>query len=206
MTRERQRLRILYEDRIGAVRDFPLHRLVIAAAHDLCEQFERWRLEQRVIAIPKNGQGSVMNEVTRAPIHRDDGVCLLAWLDDDHVRDLFPDGSRLTRAVVIERVKERAGTIGPGRLEVFLLDKNLESLLEALEPELRDSLGEEVVTKAIRKKRLDSRDQLLLHIANSSRLRELLRRRHRGFDCVARYVALIATVEPWPFHGAAVDG
>lgn len=206
MTRERQRLRILYEDRLGAVPDFPLHRLVIAATHDLCARTERWQLEQRVIAIPKKGQGSVLNEVGRSRIHLDDGVCLLAWIDADHVRDLFPDGSQLTRTEVIARVKARAGTLGPGRLEVFLLDKNLESLLEALEPELRDAFGEEAVTKAIRKKRLDSRDQLLLHIARSPQLRTNLRERHRGFDCVTWYVAAIATLEPWPFHGATADG
>ncbi|HWO22936.1 MAG TPA: hypothetical protein VNO30_29450 [Kofleriaceae bacterium] len=35
----------------GAIPDFSLHRLVLAAAHDLCPQLERWQLEQRVIAV-----------------------------------------------------------------------------------------------------------------------------------------------------------
>jgi hypothetical protein len=201
MTRERQRLRILYEDQLGAVPDFPLHRLVLAAAHDLCQhRIERWRLDQRVVAIPKKGQGSVLAEVGRTRIHLDAGVCVLAWIDDDHVRDLFPGAARATRAEVIERIKQRAGTPGPGRLEVFLLDQNLESLLQALDRELRDALGEETVAKAIRNKRLDQRDQLLVHIARSPGLRAHLRERHGGFDGVTRYVAAIATVEPWPFH------
>jgi hypothetical protein len=51
MTRERQRLRILYEDQLGAIPDFPLHRLVLAAAHDRCPQLVRWQLEQRMIAV-----------------------------------------------------------------------------------------------------------------------------------------------------------
>jgi len=200
MTREPQRLRLLYEDQLGVVPDFPLHRLVIAAAHDLCPQFERWRLEQRVIAIPKKGQGAVLKEVGRARSHLDAGVCLLAWLDEDHVRDLFPNASRASRAEVIALVKQRAGTLDPGRLEVFLLDRNLESLLLALDVELREAFDDETVTKAIRKKRLDQRDRLLLHIAAHRGLRARLRERHQGFDCVARYVATIATLEPWPFH------
>jgi hypothetical protein len=161
---------------------------------------ERWCLDQRVIAIPKKGQGAVLNEVGRAALHANAGVCVLAWLDDDHMRDLFPGASQATRAEVIELIKQRAGALGPGRFEVFLLHQNLESLLQALEGELREAFGEETVTKAIRKKRLDARDQLLLHAAHSRDLRTRLRERHQGFDCVARYVAAIATVEPWPFH------
>jgi hypothetical protein len=200
MTRERQRLRILYEDQLGAVPGFPLHRLVLAAAHDLCPHLERWRLEQRVIALPKKGQGGVLNEVRRARLHADAGVCVLAWIDDDHVRDLFPGAAREARAEVIQRVKQQGGALDPGRVEIFLLDRNLESLLQALEPELREALGEEQVTKAIRKKRLDARDALLIHISGSRDLRERLRQRHGGFDCVTRYVAALATCEPWPFH------
>jgi hypothetical protein len=74
------------------------------------------------------------------------------------------------------------------------------SLLQALEPELREALGDERVTKAIRKKRLDARDDLLIHISSSRDLRGRLRERHSGFDCVTRYVAALATLEPWPFH------
>ena len=199
MTRERQRLRILYEDQIGAVPRFPLHRLVIAAANDLCA-IERWRLEQRVIAIPKKGRDRVLEELSRAQTHLNDGACLLAWLDDDRVRDAFPNASQLTHAATIELVKARAGTHSPGRIEAFLLDKNLESLLQALRSELVDAFDATFMDKAITKKRLDSRDQCLLHIASSPWLRELLRQRHQGFDCVTRYVAAIATIEPWPFH------
>jgi len=66
--------------------------------------------------------------------------------------------------------------------------------------------GEETVTRAIHKKRLDSRDQLLLHIAHNRDRRQLLRERHQGFDCVTRYVAAVATLEPWPFHPATTPG
>jgi hypothetical protein len=101
---------------------------------------------------------------------------------------------------VIALIKQRAGALAPGRLEVFLLDQNLESLLQVLEVELRATFGADTVTKAIQKKRLDPRDQLLLHIANDPSLRALLRERHQGFDCVTRYVAAIAALESWPFH------
>jgi len=79
MTLERQRLRILYEDRIGALPGFPLHRLVIAAAHDLCA-IDRWRLEQRVIAIPKKGRDRVLEELSRARTHLNDPALLRAWV------------------------------------------------------------------------------------------------------------------------------
>jgi hypothetical protein len=189
MTGERQRFRIFYEDQSGSVSPFPLHRLVLAAAHDHCpDRLARWALDHRVIAIPKKGQSNVLEEVGRTRRHLDAGVCVIAWLDTDHVRDLFPKASRAARAEVIDLVKQRAGAIDPGRLEVFLLDQNLESLLEALERELRDQVGEELTTRAIRKKRLDARDQLLLHVASGRELRRLLRARHQGFDCLTRAV------------------
>ena len=65
---------------------------------------------------------------------------------------------------------------------------------------LREAFGDERLTKAIRKKRLDARDDLLVHISGRHDLRVLLRERHQGFDCVARYVSALASLEPWPFH------
>ena len=48
MTDEQERLYVLYEDRLGEDRnDFPLHRLVTAAAHDCCcDDLELWRLRR----------------------------------------------------------------------------------------------------------------------------------------------------------------
>lgn len=81
----------------------------------------------------------------------------------------------------------------PPPLEVFLLDDNLEDLLSTLE----DHLDSTQLAKALRKK-LDARDILLDDIAHAPALRETLRARHAGFDCVSRFVACIATTEPWP--------
>jgi hypothetical protein len=204
MTHERVRLRILYEDRVGDEQvDFPLHRLVVAAAHDCCEGLELWRLRKRVQGIPKKGRDNVLRDLGRARIHIDAGVYLLAWLDEDRIREAFPNASRLTRTEVIGLVKAKASAADPDRVEVFLLDRNLESLLEALEQELVDALDHETVHRAIEKrgsKTVDSRDSCLLHIANSAPLRALLRGRHQGFDWITRNVARIATLEPWPFR------
>jgi hypothetical protein len=39
---------------------------------------------------------------------------------------------------------------------------------------------------------------LLDEIASTPALRATLRDRHAGFDCASRFVACIATTEPWP--------
>jgi hypothetical protein len=205
MTHEQVRLRVLYEDRIGDEQiDFPLHRLVVAAAHDCCEGIELWKLRKRIQGIPKKGRDNVLADLGRAHVHINAGVYLLAWLDEDRIRDAFPDVSRSTpNEEVIRRIKAKVNASDPARVEVFLLNRNLESFFEVLEQELGDALDRETVHSAIEKRgkdAVDCRDGCLMHIANSRWLRDLLRTRHQGFDWVTRYVARIATLEPWPFH------
>lgn len=128
------------------------------------------------------------------------GVLLLAWLDEDRIRDAFPGAAGASPAEVVSLVKGRAKDLDPARVEVFLLERNLESLLEALARPLSDALGAETVQRALDKRgsaAVDCRDQCLLQIANTRSLRELLRDRHAGFEWVTRYVAEIVTREPW---------
>jgi len=210
MTRERERLRILYEDGRGAGGGFPLHRLVVATASDLCEGIERRVLESRVTEIPLRGRDPVLAELRHAERHLRYGVKLLVWLDNDHIREAFPNASPTSsNEEIVKLVKAKANVSDLARIDVFLLERNLESLLERLEEELVIELDSKIVHKAINKKgshKVESRDICLLHIANNPRLRELLRGRHEGFDWVTRHVAQIATVEPWPFHGPPNDG
>lgn len=78
-------------------------------------------------------------------------------------------------------------------MEVFLLDDNLEDLLSSIGAQLDPAL----LAKA-RAKRLDARDMLLDEIAHNRQLRAALRANHSGFDCVSRFVACVAAMDPWP--------
>jgi hypothetical protein len=99
--------------------------------------------------------------------------------------------------VVIATIKARApeGRDGsrPKPLEVLLLDDNLEDLLSSIGPHLDPAL-----LATARSKRLDARDLLLDEIGRSRQLRAGLRASHTGFDCVSRFVACVAAMDPWP--------
>ena len=98
---------------------------------------------------------------------------------------------------MISAIKARAPQVGDGSrpkpLEVFLLDHNLEDLLSSIAAHLDATL----LAKA-RAKRLDARDMLLDEIGRNRQLRAALRVNHAGFDCVSRFVACVAAMEPWP--------
>jgi len=81
----------------------------------------------------------------------------------------------------------------PKPVEVFLLDDNLEDLLKSIDTHLDPAL----LAKASAK-RLDARDMLLDEIGRSRQLRAVLRASHSGFDCVSRFVACVAAMDPWP--------
>jgi hypothetical protein len=190
------RLVILYEDARGPLQRFPLHDLVVKSAADLC-RLELHELSRRVAAVPKKGVHNVLADVSRSDRFVRTGAHVLVWVDNDRIRRALQLDPRCARQIVIATIKGLAPELhAPSRpkpLEVFLLDDNLEDLLSCIAARLDPAL----LTKALAK-RLDARDALLDTIGRDRQLRATLRASHGGFDCVSRFVACVATTEPWP--------
>jgi len=190
-----RRLVILYEDSRGPFQRFPLHDLVVKCAADLV-RLDVHEILRRVAAVPKNGVTKVLDDVGSGRFTQR-GEHLLVWVDNDRIRQALQLAPRCARETVIAAIKARApessGGSRPKPVEVFLLDDNLEDLLSSIGAQLDPAL----LAKA-RAKRLDARDMLLDEIARNQQLRAALRANHSGFDCVARFVACVAAMEPWP--------
>jgi hypothetical protein len=190
-----RRLVILYEDSRGPFQRFPLHDLVVKSAADLVRLDVR-ELLRRVVAVPKNGVTKVLDDVGSGRFTQR-GEHLLVWVDNDRIRRALQLAPRCARETVIEAIKARGpeirGGARPKPVEVFLLDDNLEDLLSSIGARLDPAL----LAKA-RAKRLDARDMLLDEIGHNRQLRAALRANHSGFDCVSRFVACVAVMEPWP--------
>src|SRR5882757_4701766 len=99
------RLVILYEDARGPRNRFPLHDLVVRSAADLAG-IPIHELARRVLAVPKNGANKVLDALER------DGNLLykqhsrvLAWLDNDRIRQALKVSSMTSRADVIAKIK-----------------------------------------------------------------------------------------------------
>jgi hypothetical protein len=190
------RLVVLYEDSRGPLKRFPLHDLLVKSAADLVP-LAMHELFRRVIAVPKRGVNNVLDEVTRSDRFHAGGALRLVWVDNDRIRRALQLAPDCARATVISTIKERAPVVHdrtrPKSLEVFLLDDNLEDLLSSVATQLDATL----LAKA-RAKKLDARDTLLDDIGRDRQLRAALRANHAGFDCVSRFVACVAAMEPWP--------
>jgi hypothetical protein len=191
-----RRLVILYEDSRGPLQRFPLHDLVVKSAADLVP-LEVHELFRRVVVVPKNEVQNVLADVARGDRYFGTGTRVLVWVDNDQIRRALELAPRCSRETVIAAIKARAPEVRDGSrpkpVEVFLLDDNLEDLLSSISAQLDTAL----LAKA-RAKRLDARDALLDDIGRHRRLREVLRASHAGFDCVSRFVACLAAMDPWP--------
>ncbi len=134
------------------------------------------------------------------------GARLLAWIDEDKVhRDLkLPANS--PRHVLVDQIKAKAilQRSHDGRVEVFLLQRNLEHLIAAVRdlPNENNPLTPELIALAIAGKQLDARDAIFDELAKSSptsaKLREQLRRAHPGFSAVSHFVMCTLTQPQWP--------
>jgi hypothetical protein len=187
---------ILYEDAHGPHQRFPLHDLVVKSAGDFVS-LEIRELFQRVIKVPKKGVSKVLSEVRNGDRFLGGDARLLVWVDNDRIRRELQLPSGCARETVIAKIKALAPEVHdktrPKPLEVFLLDDNLEDLLLSVSAWLDAALLEKAIAK-----RLDARDILLDDIGRDRQLRAMLRANHAGFDCVSRFVACVAAMNPWP--------
>lgn len=157
---------ILYEDERGPQREFGLHMLILACvADDLGRdpyEIKKW-FEPR----PMNGVNKVL-ESCRRDVRRiaARGERVFALIDDDHVREHVPGMDARADAPAVEAAI-KASSNAPEQLEVILLHKNTESVVEAAK--LCDpSLPDTTVREALRKDRVQ-RDRIFHRVALGAR-------------------------------------
>ena len=155
---------ILYEDNRGAEKGFGLHALVMACvADDL--GVEMFTLTRKFDGRPMNGVANLVRSCRR-DIHRlaPQGQTVFALIDDDRIRDhLSGVDVRAEEEVVVRALKGQSDA--PAQLEIFLLKKNTETVIEAAKHCDR-SLPDEAVAQALGKN-LAQRDRILNNVART---------------------------------------
>jgi hypothetical protein len=165
---------LLWEDRaVGPVARFGPHIFLVAcvASHLGTDRYKLTR-SQAIDGKPCAGNSNVLRELHRGPLW-DSGVHVVAVLDTDELHDRLPGISsrrtvpdteypRWSDAVVAE-VRKHAPDHGQTRLDVCLLDRNLETLLAIIGRGVRE------LDEALGKSRLD-RDRILQRAAGDERV------------------------------------
>lgn len=119
---------VLWEDQRSAiVKTFGPHALLIACVtEELGER--RDTVSSKVISVPKKGNGNVVVALERDLIRLSDAGPVCAVFDRDNIKDLFRQGSAPS---CISGIKDRIYEKVSGSYEIVLLDRNIETLVDA---------------------------------------------------------------------------
>lgn len=185
---------ILYEDSVGAhLKEFGPHNLVVQCVADKLGG-DVWRLHRQLIPEPKNGVNKLLDALRKDmnKLARGDSR-VFALIDADDVRERLQLPQTACRTLVVAQIKRCPSA---DRLDVVLLEKNLESLLVALR-ELQPTLATaEDWNRALAHKKHNERDLILNRIAKNpahGALRVELLRTVPSFDrLVTRVAKLLA--------------
>lgn len=160
---------VLYEDSRGAKGTFGPHDFFLGCVADLTG-LDIHALKPRVCACPVNGVSKLLDhlrdldELSHLAPH---GAPILAILDEDRVRAHAPLAGMSSAAAASKLV---AGSSDPARLKVVLLERNLESVVNAF-----DQCGEwekQLIAKAL-EKRLNERDTLFSRVGHDAARRNI---------------------------------
>lgn len=171
---------ILYEDSLPPdVRAYGPHALVLACVNDEIADPIRVRDLLRD-ARPQNGSTKLL-----AALRRPESRPRIAIIDDDEIRRALGVPATATDAEVIAKIVASAG-VRPDQLTVFLLSRNLETLIIAL----RDCGHANERIPAAMKKDLVARDGVFNSAAAESdrRVRDCVRKAVPSFDRVIRHL------------------
>lgn len=168
-----QRATILYEDQVeGKVPAYGPHALVKQC---LCDRLslQPWDLKS-LDPVPKKGNGNVWKDCQRN-LKRlaGDGRTVFAVYDSDRIRELVKLPPSACKALVISRLK--AGCEPADKLVVILLERNIESVIQAicaLDPSVASPVEQ---ANALHRKDLTARDAILRAAAAPTPLRRALR-------------------------------
>jgi hypothetical protein len=153
---------ILYEDQGGPRKEFGLHNLLIAMVNDLLENdFERLRSGPLRDARPSKGNTKLLRMLEdRKKLERMMG-------SGRHVIAVF-DADRPPFSEQEQKALEAANEL----LHIWLLDRNLETVIEAV-AECEPTLSEELVRSATRQKDHAARDRILNRMAYERHRRDV---------------------------------
>lgn len=144
---------ILYEDQRGPTKEFGLHNLVTACVADhLGRTFQEHAFRQLLDGRPMKGIDKVPRSCrSEVPRIAPRGQTVFVLVDDDEVRrHLHGEGiaANAPAADVVQAIKARSSA--PDQLEVVLLERNMETVLEAA-GECDKSLNQAMLADALGK-------------------------------------------------------
>ena len=187
-----RRLTILYEDKAeGPVKNYGPHSLLIQAVCDSLGK-NAWELKDKITPIPLNGSGNVRKECKRESgrFLGGDGL-VFAVYDSDRIGQLVGLGQAACKQQL--KAALRGECAWREKLEVVFLERNIETLLEAVcecDPSIPEGLRKEATTG---KPRPLERDAILNRAASANpaarEVRDSVRRRVPSFDYLVRKVA-----------------
>ena len=154
---------ILYEDQRGPRQGFALHALVKACVFDAINGERRWIEEEALKDYrPLKGDGNLLRTCREEiDLIAADGRSVVAVFDDDHVRQLLKLPQNATPNRVEEEIKKWC--VAPDRLFVILLERNIESVVEAASA-CDPTLDRDRVARALRKDLLE-RDAIFMELS-----------------------------------------
>lgn len=191
---------VLYEDsKIG--REFPLHRLVLRMVEDQING-QTWKLLRLIADNPRKGIDKVLRDVRAASLTAGSGS-LFVLADRDvlaqHLnKNALPGEARLalsaTEDEIIAAVRATAGDAAD-RVQVFLLQPNMEGLIRTIETCAPGQWSADV-QRAKAKDRI-TRDLVLAGVANAAMvaLRACIRSHQPGLEALATALAEIVPRE-----------
>jgi hypothetical protein len=191
---------VLYEDsKIG--KEFPLHKLVMRMVEDEING-QTWQLLKVVHDNPRNGIDNVLRDVRAAALTAGRGF-LFVLVDRDvaipHVnRNAKAGEARLanaaTDAQIAAAIRATAGEASD-RVQVFLLEPNMEGLIGAIEG-CAPGQWQQDLARAKSKDRI-ARDFVLVEAAKAgmATLRACIRRHQPGLDALALALAEVLSRE-----------
>jgi len=161
-----RKISILYEDSAanGGVHNYGPHVLVQQCVGDRLGK-SHWELKDSLAAMPKNGVSNVRVECRRiaSRIARGGGL-VVAVYDADKIRREIVRPATACKVEVKEVLKKECSW--PDQLCIVLLERNIETVVEAVrtcEPTL---VPEDIWVQAIKRKNLNARDIVLTHAAS----------------------------------------
>ena len=156
------RVMVVYEDSRGPQKNFGLHTLVLSMVSD-SNGTAIEKLKGEVQENPMKGNGQVKETLEKnfqgGPL--DDFCMVVAVFDEDRIRELYKLSSNASVDEIKDRIIHEAGN--PRSLKVILLQRNMETVLEAAR-DCDPALPKERLEKAL-KKDLNARDAILNRIA-----------------------------------------
>lgn len=181
---------ILYEDERGPTKEFGLHNLVMACVADELD-LDLYRVKEHADPRPMKGVNKLLQACwrdVRKMAAR--GQRVIALIDDDRIRDNLPGmDARRTDEEVIREIRKRSDA--PEQLDVILLHKNVESVIEAAR-DCDRTISSDTVARAL-DKNLIQRDRIFHNVARSTRdVRNCIRSKIPAIErLVQRLVSLV---------------